>query len=488
MSYEDRLRDTFHNAERSMPRAAISVEETIARGHRARRVYWASVAFATAAVIAVGGVSAYALRDGAPEPPTPASTPTPTPAAEVSLDAVVPAVDRWLEALAEGDAERAWRLTAPESRRSFEGGFAEFEDMATTLAEGFGAWAGATALEHKLTTVRASDSEAVVVVTLSGEVSQEYPAGPVARALPVRVVGDRALVDPFGAEAGVEVSWPESTPDPETGAPTSPEVAPDETFSANVPVGARSDFVVHRVGDGDEIDAWIARGTAEGSDALAEWSPRSPLDEGDYVLTVVADVGDDTFPVGAARFTVAAVSASATPTPTVTATPSPTGPTCSATGMSPEPVMQPNLTPEAATTRRAILAAAVECDYEGLAEIAAQSDTFAFTFGGADDPAEYWENAEDEGDEVMRVLVTVLNAPNAVEETPPEARGRHERVFAWPSVAGLLEPTAEDWRALVDAGLATDREVEDYKDFGGYYGWRASISASGAWLGFVAGD
>lgn len=487
MSYEDRLRNIMHSAERSMPRAAISVEETIARGHRARRVYWATVAFATAAVLGVGAVSAYALRDGAPERPMPAASPTPSPTDDASaLDEVVPALDRWLEAVGDGDANAAWRLMAESSRASFDGGFAEFEQLADAeLAEGFGAWAGATGLEHKVTTVVSSDSEAVVVVTLAGDVSQEYPAGPLARAVPVRVVGQSVRVDPFGAEAGVEVSWPESTPDPETGAPMSPVVAADETFSANVPVGARTDFVVHRVGEGDETDTWIARGTAEGSDALAEWSPRSPLDDGDYVLTVIADPGDGTFPVGTARFTVSATATSpvATPTPT----PTPTGPTCSATGMSAEPVMQTNLSPEAAATRRAILSAAVACDYDALEKIAKDSPAFTYSFGDSGDPAGYWRQAEEDGEEVMRLLVTVLNTPNTLHGVSA-ADGSGERAYSWPAVAGVLEPTDEDWQDVIDAGLATEEAVERYKKRGGYYGWRTQITASGDWTAFVAGD
>jgi hypothetical protein len=49
-------------------------------------------------------------------------------------------------------------------------------------------------------------------------------------------------------------------------------------------------------------------------------------------------------------------------------------------------------------------------------------------------------------------------------------------------------PSEADYRELVDAGLYTEADVEQWERFGGYTGYRVGIAADGEWLSFVAGD
>ena len=79
----------------------------------------------------------------------------------------------------------------------------------------------------------------------------------------------------------------------------------------------------------------------------------------------------------------------------------------------------------------------------------------------------------------MRVLVTILSLPYTRNETGS---------YAWPT-AYQESPTAGDWRALVDAGVLTQEQVDLMKEQGtGYLGYRTAITADGDWQFFVAGD
>jgi hypothetical protein len=190
---------------------------------------------------------------------------------------------------------------------------------------------------------------------------------------------------------------------------------------------------------------------------------------------------DETFPLAPAE---TPSPPEETPTPGPDESP-PLEPACSAAGMSPLPVQQDGLAPDAAETRRRILELAVECDYESLEDLALEGrDFFAFSFGGGDSPARYWQQAETGGEPVMRSLVLVLN----IDYTTSEGFGDTGRIFAWPS-ADQENPTDEDWQKIVDAGLHTAEEVQAMREGGsGYLGWRGQITRDGDWISFEAGD
>jgi hypothetical protein len=138
-----------------------------------------------------------------------------------------------------------------------------------------------------------------------------------------------------------------------------------------------------------------------------------------------------------------------------------------------------------ADVRERVFAAAVACDYETLEQIALErGEGFTFSYGGTASAAEFWRAREEAGDaepdpKPMRALTTILALPYTRNESGS---------YAWPS-AYQESPGDADWRALVDAGLYTEEQVEQMKAGGtGYLGYRTAITADGDWQFFVAGD
>lgn len=159
------------------------------------------------------------------------------------------------------------------------------------------------------------------------------------------------------------------------------------------------------------------------------------------------------------------------------------GSSCSAAGMKPlPPRTSPKLPPAVASKRERILAAAVRCDYEGLARLTREgSGSFKYSFGDGEDPATYWREREEAGDPALAQLVRVLNLPHSSERistlgtyyTWPSAYGQHRSAADWAAVEGLYPPEQlEAWR----------RSEE------GYVGLRVGIHESGEWRFAVAGD
>jgi len=149
---------------------------------------------------------------------------------------------------------------------------------------------------------------------------------------------------------------------------------------------------------------------------------------------------------------------------------------CSAAGLSASVAPQ-KLPPAAAAKRRAIVAAAVSCDYARLARLAGKS--FRFSFGGEASPATFWRNEEASGHPVLATLVKLLRLPYTRNEAGS---------YAWPS-AYRERPSRADWDALVRAGVLT-RAAADRQRKGGnvYYGYRLAITPRGVWQFYVAGD
>ncbi len=137
-----------------------------------------------------------------------------------------------------------------------------------------------------------------------------------------------------------------------------------------------------------------------------------------------------------------------------------------------------------ADVRKRVFDAAVACDYDTLEQIALeQGEGFTFSYGGGTDASEYWRNAEESSAEEpkpMRALAAILTIPHTRNEAGS---------YAWPSAYDET-PTAEDWQAVVDAGLYTQAEVEQMQEptSTGYLGYRTAITPDGDWQFFVAGD
>jgi len=181
--------------------------------------------------------------------------------------------------------------------------------------------------------------------------------------------------------------------------------------------------------------------------------------------------GDDT--VASSTITVAPTST----VPSVTTTP--VSDDCSAFGM-PLADVQDGLPDDVATTRQAIMAAAITCDYEAL-EILAPELLTSFGGGGFDN-LQIWE--EEGTYRPLAILVSLFDTPFATQDIEG-----NPRFYVWPSAfvydtwdqipATDLEPLA---------GIYTQEELDQIATFGSYAGWRIGITEDGEWRFFVAGD
>lgn len=163
------------------------------------------------------------------------------------------------------------------------------------------------------------------------------------------------------------------------------------------------------------------------------------------------------------------------PTETVAEPPLPdAGAECSAGDLVVAAVQPQGLTEAAAETWNAIRSAALACDYEALAGIAGED--FVFSFGGGDDPAAFWRQAEAAGEPVLADLVRILGLPAAEDE---------DGSFVWPRVH--LEPEDDAaWEEVAD--IYEPEDISSWREFGGYLGYRTAITPDGTWVYFVAGD
>lgn len=138
---------------------------------------------------------------------------------------------------------------------------------------------------------------------------------------------------------------------------------------------------------------------------------------------------------------------------------------------------------EVAAVRDLIIRYAVTCDFDALAALAEEpSGAFTYSFGGGDDPAAFWRDAEENGDELLDILVQLLGMSHGTLDLPGDESGP---LYFWPGAFGA-EPTDEQWKEV--AALYSAEEIASMKEFGGYIGYRVGITATGDWMFFVAGD
>jgi hypothetical protein len=145
----------------------------------------------------------------------------------------------------------------------------------------------------------------------------------------------------------------------------------------------------------------------------------------------------------------------------------------------PQPPEDAELPAAVAQTREAILTAARARDYEGL-EALLDPATFSYSFGESGDPVGYWQELESEGHVPIFGDIIPLVLSTAFEEL--------DGIYVWPGAAAK-EPS--DWTEEdVDSMRVffTDEEIESFREFGGYLGWRIGIREDGTWLYFVSGD
>jgi hypothetical protein len=106
---------------------------------------------------------------------------------------------------------------------------------------------------------------------------------------------------------------------------------------------------------------------------------------------------------------------------------------------------------------------------------------FEYTFGGPvpGGPTVYWRRLEASAEEdPLDSLVAVLALPYT----------RQQGIYVWP-FAFDRDPArlTEDELQLLST-FATPGEIQGWREFGGYIGYRAGIEPAGDWVFYVAGD
>ena len=163
--------------------------------------------------------------------------------------------------------------------------------------------------------------------------------------------------------------------------------------------------------------------------------------------------------------------------PTTTALAAP----CSGSDIAPSALALSSIPQPVAETLGEIVDAARQCDFDRLEQVA--GDNFTASYGGSE-PSELWTQQEENGDKPMYWLLSILDLPGGTIDTD------NGPMYVWPAAyahQGSWETTPQqDMDALLS--LYTQDDLQGFANFGGYYGYRVGITASGDWLFFVAGD
>jgi hypothetical protein len=127
---------------------------------------------------------------------------------------------------------------------------------------------------------------------------------------------------------------------------------------------------------------------------------------------------------------------------------------CSAWGMSSIPIAQ-DLPAAVETTRAQIIAAAVVCDYDTLADLVSAGTAFSYSLGESGDPIGYWQSLEENGTgDPLQSMVVTLN----LAAVPAGVGGEENVFYLWSD----------------GPGGATE--------------YRIGIASTGEWLFFLADD
>lgn len=214
-----------------------------------------------------------------PEPsPPPTAAPGPAPNFEAAAEL---AAREWV-AVAGDAGDAAWDLLAEQSRESV-GSRSRLFERRSELAEGWGAWAGATGVSYRTVTLVGDEPGGdplpaelprVAVVAITGRVTQEGTTAFRTTSLPVRGTEDRAQVDPF-SDVNIELD-----PDP---AFKSDRVPGRTNLGAFTPGGARVWFVLD---DRDPVGPDDSQG-ADGDQQHVTFRTVPPLSSGQHSFTVV---------------------------------------------------------------------------------------------------------------------------------------------------------------------------------------------------------
>ncbi len=210
---EMRIRDSLRaRAQDVEPTPALWRQVQARRSRHRRRVWFGATAVAAAAVTAAVAVPLVVaglrhqppdvligstpteMASGQPSPNQQPTTeePTATGSAPVEQRMVEAVLRSWLQAIQDGDEDRAWNLMTPEAQAAV--GQDRFDEMmASALPEGLGSFADASGFHHVVVPSQRDGTRVVAVV--SGRVTREGTTEFAAIAIPMRVRDGETLVD-----------------------------------------------------------------------------------------------------------------------------------------------------------------------------------------------------------------------------------------------------------------------------------------------------
>lgn len=142
-------------------------------------------------------------------------------------------------------------------------------------------------------------------------------------------------------------------------------------------------------------------------------------------------------------------------------------------------VQSSTLPPAVDRTRRQILAAARAHDWEALQRIIGD-EPIRYTFGenAPGGAIEFWKREEARGGKPIETLAAIMELPYTL------SHGTYFFPFAYTTPPAELTP----YEVRLLSSYATKADVEKWKAFGGYFGYRAGIAADGTWQLYVSGD
>jgi hypothetical protein len=157
---------------------------------------------------------------------------------------------------------------------------------------------------------------------------------------------------------------------------------------------------------------------------------------------------------------------------------------CSTDGFAFTLPVEPDLPDPVDQMRRDIATAAMGCDIDGLAALAAPDFEHTFDPNAPADPADFWADREAAGAGLLRRLVELLAIPVG---TRPADDGGLE--FVWPGAAAYdswSEAPEADRAALAD--LFTPEDLEAFAADDLYLGGRVIITTDGSWVVYQPGE
>jgi hypothetical protein len=129
--------------------------------------------------------------------------------------------------------------------------------------------------------------------------------------------------------------------------------------------------------------------------------------------------------------------------------------------------------------RQAIYNAAMEKNYDAIANEALPTIRYSF---GVNEPgkfAEYMKQSENtEKKSAFEIIPILLSLPYT----------KQDDMYVWPSVFGKEAKNWNDDDMAMMKMLLTDEQIEGYRSFGSYAYYRLGINETGEWVYYLAGD